>query len=93
MAIQAVEFLSELFLKRVSQAIREALDIVDTEQSINLDEFNTDYDNGDLYIDSITIFHSGYGAEWGVSSCATLMNVILHHKNNPTRLSLSHIGD
>jgi hypothetical protein len=44
------------------------LDIVDADPSINLDEFNTDYNTGDLYIDSITIFHSGYGAEWGVSA-------------------------
>lgn len=52
----------------LSQAIREALDIVDADPSINLDEFNTDYNTGDFYIDSITIFHSGYGAEWGVSA-------------------------
>ena len=49
------------------KAIREALDIVDADSTIDLDEFNTDHDRGDLYIDSITIFHSGYGAEWGVS--------------------------
>ena len=42
--------------------------MIDVDSSINLDEFNTDYGAGDLYIDSITIFHSGYGAEWGVSS-------------------------
>ena len=42
--------------------------MIDADSSINLDEFNTDYGAGDLYIDSITIFHSGYGAEWGVSS-------------------------
>jgi hypothetical protein len=44
------------------------MDVIDADPSINLDEFNTDYDSGDRYIDSITIFHSGYGAEWGVSS-------------------------
>jgi hypothetical protein len=54
-------------LTPLTQAIREALDVIDADPSINLDEFNTDYDSGDLYIDSITIFHSGYGAEWGVS--------------------------
>ena len=42
--------------------------MIDVDSSINLDEFNTDYGAGDLYIDSIAIFHSGYGAEWGVSS-------------------------
>ena len=44
------------------------MDVIDADPSINLDEFNTDYYSGDRYIDSITIFHSGYGAEWGVSS-------------------------
>jgi len=42
------------------QAIKEALAVVDT----TLDFSNFDIDN-DGYIDSITIIHSGYGAEWG----------------------------
>ena len=42
---------------------------MDSDPSINLSEFNTDFHIGDPYIDAITIFHSGYGAEFGGSDC------------------------
>ena len=63
----------KIYLTLFLQAIREALDVIDADPTINLADFNTDYDSGDRFIDSITIFHSGYGAEWGVSSLLQLL--------------------
>ena len=54
---------------RVFEAIREALDIIDSDPSIDLTEFNTDLNQGDAFIDAITVFHSGYGAEFGGVDC------------------------
>ena len=67
------KLLTEFELTFFLQAIREALDVIDADPTINLADFNTDYDSGDRFIDSITIFHSGYGAEWGVSSLLPLL--------------------
>ena len=54
---------------KLFQAIREALDIIDSDPSFDLSEFNTDFNKGDPFIDAITVFHSGYGAEFGGSDC------------------------
>ncbi|KAL7541424.1 hypothetical protein ACHAXR_010911 [Thalassiosira sp. AJA248-18] len=53
----------------IFDAIHEALDIIDSDPNIDLSEFNTDFNQGDSFIDAITIFHSGYGAEFGGSDC------------------------
>ncbi|KAL7497600.1 hypothetical protein ACHAWT_005678 [Skeletonema menzelii] len=54
---------------RIFEAIREALAFIDSDPTFDISEFNTDYDQGDPYIDAITIIHSGYGAEFGGSDC------------------------
>lgn len=54
---------------RIFEAIREALSFIDADPTFDISEFNTDYDQGDPYIDAITIIHSGYGAEFGGSDC------------------------
>ena len=51
------------------EAIREALDVIDADPNFDLSQFNTDYNQGDDFIDAITIIHSGYGAEFGGSDC------------------------
>lgn len=51
------------------EAIREALDVIDADPEFDMSYFNTDHDQGDHYIDAITIIHSGYGAEFGGSDC------------------------
>eukprot|EP00985_Skeletonema_marinoi_P006514 scaffold2817_cov76-Skeletonema_marinoi.AAC.3 len=51
------------------EAIREALAFIDSDPTFDISEFNTDYDQGDPYIDAITIIHSGYGAEFGGTDC------------------------
>ena len=50
-------------------AIREALDIIDGDPNFDVSVFNSDHGEGDGFIDAITIFHSGYGAEFGGSDC------------------------
>lgn len=54
---------------RIFEAIREALDILDSDPDIDLSEFNTDFDEGDHFIDAVTVIHSGFGAEFGGSDC------------------------
>ena len=54
---------------KIFEAIREALDYIDLDPTFDISEFNTDYDQGDRYIDAITIIHSGYGAEFGGPDC------------------------
>ena len=50
-------------------AIREALDVIDDDPDFDMSAFNIDHGEGDGFIDAITIFHSGYGAEFGGSDC------------------------
>lgn len=50
-------------------AIREALDVIDNDPNFDMSAFNADHGEGDGFIDAITIFHSGYGAEFGGSDC------------------------
>ena len=54
---------------KIFECIREALDVIDLDPKIDLTEFNTDFDQGDAWIDAITVFHSGYGAEFGGFDC------------------------
>ena len=54
---------------KIFEAVREALDVIDSDPSIDLTDFNTDLNAGDEYIDAITVFHSGYGAEFGGVDC------------------------
>eukprot|EP00985_Skeletonema_marinoi_P012589 scaffold6092_cov105-Skeletonema_marinoi.AAC.6 len=54
---------------KIFEAIREALAFIDSDPTFDISEFNTDYDQGDPYIDAITIIHSGYGAEFGGTDC------------------------
>jgi M6 family metalloprotease-like protein len=54
---------------RLFEGIREALDVIDADFNFDLSQFNVDHANGDIYIDAITIIHSGYGAEVGYSDC------------------------
>ena len=54
---------------KMFEAIREALTFIDSDSTFDISEFNTDFNEGDPYIDAITIIHSGYGAEFGGSDC------------------------
>jgi M6 family metalloprotease-like protein len=54
---------------KIFEAIREALGIIDSDPTFDISEFNTDYNQGDPYIDAITFIHSGYGAEFGGNDC------------------------
>jgi len=54
---------------KIFEAIREALAIIDSDPTFDISEFNSDYSQGDLYIDAITIIHSGFGAEFGGQDC------------------------
>ena len=54
---------------RIFEALREALDIIDDDPNFDLTRFNTDFDDGDPFVDAISFFHSGYGAEWGGYDC------------------------
>ena len=54
---------------KIFEAIHEALGVVDADTNFDISQFNTDYNEGDSFIDAITIFHSGYGAEFGGSDC------------------------
>jgi M6 family metalloprotease-like protein len=54
---------------RIFEGIREALDAIQSDPSFDLSHFNADRNDGDEYIDAITIIHSGYGAEFGGTDC------------------------
>mmetsp|Transcript_15720 Transcript_15720/g.34285 ORF Transcript_15720/g.34285 Transcript_15720/m.34285 type:complete len:289 (+) Transcript_15720:113-979(+) len=54
---------------KIFEAIHEALDIIDSDPHFDISEFNTDIDQGDYFIDAISIIHSGYGAEFGGTDC------------------------
>ena len=57
---------------RLEEAIRfcldKARDIINRDPNIQWGFFNLD---GDEYMDSIAVIHSGFGAEWGESDCYT----------------------
>mmetsp|Transcript_17876 Transcript_17876/g.25892 ORF Transcript_17876/g.25892 Transcript_17876/m.25892 type:complete len:944 (+) Transcript_17876:281-3112(+) len=57
------------FTGKFFEAIHEALDVIDNDPTINIADFNTDYDKGDRFIDAITFLHSGYGAEFSSTDC------------------------
>jgi len=57
------------FTGKFFEAIHEALDVIDNDPTINIADFNTDYDKGDRFIDAITFLHSGYGAEFSSNDC------------------------
>lgn len=54
---------------QIFEAIHEVLNVIDSDPSIDLSEFNTDFNQGDGYIDAITVIHSGFGAEFGGVDC------------------------
>ncbi|KAL7548152.1 hypothetical protein ACHAWF_011443 [Thalassiosira exigua] len=54
---------------RIFEAIREALEYVDSDPDFDVSEFNVDYELGDPYVDAVALFHSGYGAEFGGYDC------------------------
>ena len=51
-----------------NEAMAEAMDVIDRDDSFSLSEFDGDKDG---VIDVITFFHSGYGAENGGNDCQT----------------------
>ena len=50
--------LSDVYL----EAVRDALRLVQSQQNVNFREFDADNDG---FVDVVTLFHSGYAAEWG----------------------------
>ena len=54
---------------QIFEAIHEVLNVIDSDPSMDISQFNTDYNQGDAYIDAISVFHSGYGAEFGGVDC------------------------
>jgi hypothetical protein len=50
-------------------ALHEALNIIDADPDFDISQFNSDYDEGDTYIDAISFLHSGYGAEFSGTDC------------------------
>jgi M6 family metalloprotease-like protein len=53
---------------KFNEAVSEAMDIIDRDESFSLSHFDKDEDD---IIDVITFFHSGYGAENGGRDCET----------------------
>jgi M6 family metalloprotease-like protein len=52
---------------RIHEAIRAALDALESDPSFRFRDFDGDHDG---QIDAITFLHSGYGAEWGSSDAS-----------------------
>lgn len=50
----------------IHEAIRDALAYVDDNQLVDFRDFD---ENGDGYVDMLTVLHSGYGAEHGATDC------------------------
>eukprot|EP00978_Attheya_sp_CCMP212_P043788 scaffold291813_cov55-Attheya_sp.AAC.1 len=50
-------------------ALHDALNIIDADPDFDISQFNSDYDEGDIYIDAISFLHSGYGAEFSGTDC------------------------
>lgn len=64
---------------KTHELIRDAMNVINADPTINLANFDTD---SDKYIDSITFLHSGYGAEWGGNDAygTNYVNRIWSHK-------------
>jgi M6 family metalloprotease-like protein len=78
--------LSDKFL----EAVRDALDLVQSQGSLDFRSFDGDSDG---YIDTLTLLHSGYAAEWGGTDAygASMYDRIWSHKWGLTWISNSGI--
>jgi M6 family metalloprotease-like protein len=48
--------------EKYKEAVRDALDLLQSEYQVDFDSFDA---NNDGFVDTISLFHSGYAAEWG----------------------------